>query len=215
MAGIVTRHHVAPQNAEFQIAGKYALKRSLDVALAVIAAIILLPVMMLVALAIKLDSQGPVFFTQLRNGYNNRPFRIVKFRTLHTIEDGPIIQQVTQHDKRVTRVGRLLRRTSIDELPQLWNVIRGDMSLVGPRPHAAAHNRHYGSLIAGYSLRHGMLPGLTGWAQVNGFRGETATVELMRKRVEFDIWYVQNWSPWLDVKILARTLTLVMQAGAY
>lgn len=193
-----------------------AIKRSLDLILALVAGIILLPLMTIVALIIKLDSEGPILFTQARNGFNNRPFRILKFRTLFTLEDGTNIKQVTRNDSRVTRVGRLLRQTSIDELPQLWNVVRGDMSLVGPRPHATAHNSQYGKLIANYAFRHHVKPGLTGWAQINGLRGETCTVELMKRRVELDLWYIDNWSLWLDFKIIARTFVSVLfQLSAY
>jgi Undecaprenyl-phosphate glucose phosphotransferase len=193
-----------------------AIKRSLDLILALVAGIILLPLLAIVALIIKLDSKGPVLFTQARNGFNNRTFRILKFRTLNTLEDGANIKQVTRNDHRVTRVGRLLRQTSIDELPQLWNVICGDMSIVGPRPHATAHNSQYGKLIANYAFRHHVKPGLTGWAQINGLRGETCTVELMKRRVELDLWYIDNWSFWLDFKIIARTFLLVLfQPSAY
>jgi Undecaprenyl-phosphate glucose phosphotransferase len=193
-----------------------AIKRVLDLILALSASIILLPLLAIVALAIKIDSGGPILFTQARNGFTNRAFRIVKFRTLNTLEDGANIKQVTRNDSRVTRVGRLLRQTSIDELPQLWNIIRGDMSIVGPRPHATAHNSQYGKLIANYAFRHHVKPGLTGWAQINGLRGETGTVELMRRRVELDLWYIDNWSLWLDIKIIARTfVSVLVQRSAY
>ena len=193
-----------------------ALKRSVDLILAVCASLVLLPVMLMVALLIKLDSKGPVLFTQTRNGFGNHTFRILKFRTLHTVEDGAEIKQVSRNDNRVTTIGRLLRRTSIDELPQLWNIIRGDMSIVGPRPHAAAHNSQYGKQIANYAFRHHVKPGLTGWAQVNGFRGETRTVELMIQRVNHDLWYIDNWSVWIDIKIILRTFVQVLvQPSAY
>ena len=196
--------------------GERAVKRAIDVILAIWAGILLLPLMLIVALMIKFDSPGPVLFTQARNGFNNRTFRILKFRTLNTIEDGPIMKQVARNDSRVTRVGRLLRRTSIDELPQLWNVICGHMSLVGPRPHAAAHNSKYGDLIANYAFRHHVKPGLTGWAQVNGFRGETSTVDLMKRRVELDLWYIDNWKISLDLKIIAKTFAVILfQRSAY
>ena len=144
-------------------------------------------------------------FLQTRNGFNGRPFKMHKFRTMFVLEDGPVIRQATKDDPRVTRLGRLLRRANIDELPQLLNVIAGDMSLVGPRPHASAHNSEYEKIIANYAFRHHVKPGLTGWAQVNGLRGETRTVDIMAKRVEFDLWYINNWSFWLDFKILLRT----------
>jgi undecaprenyl-phosphate galactose phosphotransferase/putative colanic acid biosynthesis UDP-glucose lipid carrier transferase len=163
-----------------------------------------------VAILIKLDSSGPVFFMQTRAGFNSRPFRIFKFRTLHTLEDGSIVRQVSRNDPRLTRVGRVLRKTSIDELPQLFNVLRGEMSLVGPRPHAAAHNTVYEQVVANYAFRHHVRPGLTGWAQVNGLRGET-TVETMQRRVDLDLWYIDNWSLWLDIKIIVRTIALLLQ----
>ena len=193
-----------------------AVKRAIDLVLSTCIGILIFPLLLIVAAIIKLDSPGPVLFTQARNGFNNRTFRILKFRTLNTIEDGPIIKQVERNDCRVTRIGRLLRRTSIDELPQLWNVIRGDMSLVGPRPHAAAHDSEYGSLIANYAFRHHVKPGLTGWAQVNGFRGETSTVDLMKRRVDLDLWYIDNWKLWIDLKIIAMTVVIVFfQRSAY
>jgi lipopolysaccharide/colanic/teichoic acid biosynthesis glycosyltransferase len=158
----------------------------------------------------------PVLFTQTRNGFNGRSFRIFKFRTMSVFEDGPQIRQATRNDPRVTSVGRWLRRTSIDELPQLFNVLGGSMSLVGPRPHAVAHNTEYERIVANYAFRYHVKPGISGWAQVNGFRGETSTVNLMEKRVELDLWYVSNWSFWLDVRILWKTLTLApWQASAY
>ena len=192
-----------------------SLKRALDIVLALLASLMLGPLMLVVAILIKIDSPGPVFFGQLRNGFNGRSFRMLKFRSMRVLEDGPEVRQATRHDPRVTRVGRLLRRTSIDELPQLFNVLAGDMSLVGPRPHAAAHNSQYEKLIGNYAFRYHMKPGITGWAQIKGFRGETATVELMERRVEADLWYIENWSLWLDTKILLKTMVLGLQARAY
>ena len=157
--------------------------------------------MLLTALWIKLDSPGPIFFLQTRNGFNGHAFRIVKFRSMHVLEDGDTIRQATRADPRVTKIGRWLRRTNIDELPQLFNVLYGNMSLVGPRPHAAAHNSEYEKLIANYAFRYHVKPGITGWAQVNGYRGETPFTDLMEKRVELDLWYINNWSMWLDIKI--------------
>ena len=174
------------------------------------------PLLLIAALAIKLDSPGPVLFKQKRNGFNGRTFTILKFRSMRVLEDGEIIQQATRDDPRVTRLGRWLRKTSIDELPQLFNVLRGDMSLVGPRPHAVAHNNEYQKLVANYAFRHHMKPGITGWAQINGFRGETRTVDLMEQRVEHDIWYVNHWSPWLDLRIVLKTFVLAYrQPTAY
>jgi undecaprenyl-phosphate galactose phosphotransferase/putative colanic acid biosynthesis UDP-glucose lipid carrier transferase len=153
---------------------------------------------------------------QKRNGFNGHAFNIFKFRTMHVHEDGPVIRQATRNDPRITRIGRWLRKSSIDELPQLFNVILGDMSLVGPRPHATSHNSEYEKLIANYAFRHHVKPGLTGWAQVNGYRGETQQIELMERRVEHDIWYINNWSPWLDLRIVLQTTLLALrQTTAY
>jgi undecaprenyl-phosphate galactose phosphotransferase/putative colanic acid biosynthesis UDP-glucose lipid carrier transferase len=167
--------------------------------------------MAIAAVCIKLDSAGPVIFTQTRIGFNNRAFRIYKFRTLRTLEDGPILKQVTQDDPRMTRCGRFLRQFSIDEMPQLLNVLRGEMSLVGPRPHAVAHNSQYASSIVNYAFRHHVKPGLTGWAQIHGLRGETRTLAMMQRRIDFDMWYVNNWSLWLDIKITMRTIVEVVR----
>ena len=196
--------------------GERALKRSIDILGAVASLVTLAPLLLLTALLIKLDSEGPVLFTQKRNGFNGRDFRIFKFRTMCVLEDGPEVQQVKRDDPRVTRVGRLLRRTSIDELPQLLNVLVGEMSLCGPRPHAAAHNSEYERLISNYAFRYHVKPGITGWAQVNGYRGETENVSLMAERVEHDLWYIDHWSVWLDLKILLQTCIIVLkQKKAY
>jgi Undecaprenyl-phosphate glucose phosphotransferase len=193
-----------------------ALKRAFDVLAAGLGIVLLSPLLLTSVLLIKLDSKGPVLFTQTRNGFNGRSFRIFKFRTMSVLEDGAHIRQATRDDPRVTSVGRWLRRTSIDELPQLFNVLGGSMSLVGPRPHAVAHNTEYERVVANYAFRYHVKPGISGWAQVNGFRGETSTVDLMEKRVEFDLWYVSNWSFWLDVRILWKTLALApWQTSAY
>jgi Undecaprenyl-phosphate glucose phosphotransferase len=191
------------------------LKRSIDVLCASIGLVMLAPLMLVTGLLIKLDSSGPVLFTQQRNGFNGRSFRVFKFRTMTVLEDGPFIRQASRDDPRVTRLGRWLRWTNIDELPQLLNVIRGEMSLVGPRPHATAHNSEYAQRIAVYAFRYHVKPGITGWAQVHGYRGETKTVDSMAKRVELDLWYINNWNVWLDIKILLRTLLLGLQASAY
>ncbi len=190
-------------------------KRAIDLLIAAAALVMLTPMMILVAMLIKIESPGPVLFMQTRNGFNGRPFKIFKFRTMSVLEDGPVIRQATKSDPRTTRLGRLLRRSNIDELPQLFNVIAGDMSLVGPRPHAAAHNTKYEKVIAKYAYRHHVKPGVTGWAQINGFRGETKTVDLMARRVEYDLWYIRNWSIWLDLRILLRTLIVGLQPTAY
>lgn len=188
-----------------------AVKRLFDIVFSSLALLFFLPLYPFVALLIKLDSSGPIFFRQTRNGFNDKEFRIFKFRSLSVLEDGGNIKQVTRNDKRVTRLGRWLRRTSIDELPQFLNVLKGDMSLVGPRPHAAQHNSDYEKLIANYAHRHHAKPGITGWAQVNGLRGETRTVDQMERRVELDLWYIDNWSLWLDIRILLRTFLVILE----
>ncbi|MEI9995832.1 MAG: sugar transferase [Rhizomicrobium sp.] len=188
------------------------LKRLLDLAIALPALVILSPLLALLALIVRLDAGGPVFFRQTRLGQGGRPFDIFKFRTMTVMENGDTVIQATQDDCRVTRSGKWLRATSLDELPQLLNVIAGDMSLVGPRPHARAHDRHYAGLIANYTLRQTVKPGVTGWAQVNGHRGETPTVGTMRARVDFDIWYAKNAGLGLDLLILARTPFEVLRA---
>jgi Undecaprenyl-phosphate glucose phosphotransferase len=182
------------------------LKRSFDVVAAIIGLIVLSPIFVFVSIAIKLDSSGPIFFRQTRHGFNNEPLRIFKFRTMTTLEDGDEFRQVVKDDPRVTRLGRLLRQANIDELPQLINVLQGKMSIVGPRPHATAHNKFFEAKIAPFSRRHTVKPGLTGWAQVNGFRGETDTVEKMQRRVEYDLYYIDNWSFFFDMKIILLTL---------
>ena len=163
------------------------------------------PIMLLIALAIKLDSKGPVFFRQRRHGLSSQTITVWKFRTMSVQEDGETITQAKRRDTRVTTVGRLLRKSSLDELPQLFNVLLGDMSLVGPRPHAIAHNEHYAQLIRAYNGRNRLKPGITGWAQINGLRGEISEPSEMTKRVELDHWYIKNVSIWLDLKILLLT----------
>ena len=191
-------------------------KRLLDITVASIALVVFAPVMIVSASAIKLDSRGPVLFRQRRNGFNAKQFSIFKFRTMTVMDDGATVVQAKRFDPRVTRVGRLLRRSSIDELPQLLNVLRGEMSLVGPRPHALAHDNHFGDLLSDYAFRHHVKPGITGWAQVRGHRGETARVEQMKGRIDCDLWYINNWSLALDLKILLLTcLALVRQQNAY
>jgi Undecaprenyl-phosphate glucose phosphotransferase len=191
-----------------------AAKRCFDLCLATAGLLTLLPLIMATALLIKLDSRGPVFFRQKRNGFNGEAFDILKFRTMHVLEDGLVIQQAVRNDPRVTHLGRWLRKSSIDELPQLFNVIRGDMSLVGPRPHATSHNSEYETVIANYAFRHHVKPGLTGWAQVNGYRGETRQIEQMERRVEHDLWYINNWSPLLDLKIVLKTVFVALRQNA-
>jgi undecaprenyl-phosphate galactose phosphotransferase/putative colanic acid biosynthesis UDP-glucose lipid carrier transferase len=180
-----------------------------DIIGAAAALVLFSPLLLLCALLIRLDSSGPILFKQKRNGFNGHAFVIYKFRTMRVLEDGDNIPQAIRNDPRVTRLGRWLRLTSIDELPQLFNVIRGNMSLVGPRPHAVAHNNEYQQIVANYAYRHHVKPGITGWAQVNGFRGQTQTVDLMARRVDHDLWYINNWSPWLDLRILLKTLMMI------
>jgi putative colanic acid biosynthesis UDP-glucose lipid carrier transferase len=188
------------------------LKRVTDIVVAALAAIVLSPVMLLVALAVKLTSGGgPVLFRQRRYGLNGEEILVYKFRTMTVCEDGAVVRQAAKNDQRVTWLGRWLRRTSIDELPQLLNVLEGKMSVVGPRPHAVAHNELYRKLICGYMIRHKVRPGMTGWAQVNGLRGETETLEKMSERVRYDLEYLRNWSPLLDLKILAMTFAIVVR----
>ena len=187
-----------------------SIKRALDVLVAGTTLFLMAPLLLLTAVVIRLDSRGPILFKQTRNGFNNRPFQILKFRSMRVMENGDAIRQASRHDVRVTKIGRWLRKLSIDELPQLWNVLRGEMSIVGPRPHALAHDAHYEKLIGDYPYRQHVKPGLTGWAQVNGSRGETPTIESMAERVRLDLWYVENASIWLDIRIIARTFTTLL-----
>ena len=182
-----------------------AAKRVLDLTLAAMGLVLLLPLLLVVSIAVKIDSRGPVIFRQRRKGFNGHEFMIWKFRTMTVLENGHNICQVRRDDDRVTRIGRLLRATSIDELPQLVNVLCGEMSLVGPRPHAVAHDDEYGRSIGKYAFRHHVKPGITGWAQVNGFRGETRELSLMKERIDLDLWYINNWNFWLDLWIIVRT----------
>jgi Undecaprenyl-phosphate glucose phosphotransferase len=183
-----------------------AIKRTFDIIVAATGLILLAPLFALVAIAIKLESRGNVFFWQKRHGYNNTTIEVVKFRTMYETDDDNCFVQAKPADGRVTHVGRLLRRTNIDELPQLFNVLIGNMSIVGPRPHATAHNEMFEGRILPFSRRHNIKPGITGWAQVNGHRGETDTLEKMQRRVEHDLYYIDNWSFLLDMKIILLTL---------
>lgn len=187
------------------------VKRAIDLAISTAALICLLPLMLLTAVAIKLDSSGPVIFRQRRSGFNGRKFDIYKFRTMSVLENGDTVTQACRDDQRITRVGRWLRRTSIDELPQLFNVIQGNMSIVGPRPHAVAHDLHFEKLAGKYAYRHHVKPGITGWAQVNGHRGITPTAAEIEARTKFDLWYIENWSILLDLKIIAMTVIEVLR----
>ena len=193
-----------------------AAKRLTDVVLTVAILLLIAPLMALIALAVRCSSAGPVIFCQRRYGLNGQEITIYKFRTMTVVEDGPDIRQVTAGDVRVTRVGRFLRRHSLDELPQLINVLQGRMSLVGPRPLAVAHNEIYRKLIKGYMVRHKVLPGITGLAQIHGLRGETRTVDQMEARIRYDLEYLRCWSIELDIEILARTaLRMINDAAAY
>ena len=189
------------------------LKRATDVVFASVALALVSPLMLLVAAAVKCTSSGPALFRQRRYGLNGEEILVYKFRSMTTTEDGAEVKQATRQDPRVTPVGRFIRKTSIDELPQLFNVLQGTMSLVGPRPHAVAHNELYRKLISGYMIRHKVRPGITGLAQVNGMRGETETLDKMSERVRYDLEYLRYWSPWLDLKIIFKTLGLVVHVG--
>ena len=182
------------------------LKRLMDVALGSCALLLALPVIVLLAAAVKLSSPGPVLFRQRRYGLHGEEITVYKFRSMSVCEDGAVVTQATAKDPRITAIGRFIRRTSLDELPQLFNVLEGTMSLVGPRPHAVAHNEKYRRLINGYMIRHKVRPGITGLAQIKGLRGETETVDKMAERVRYDLEYLRNWSPWLDLRILFKSL---------
>jgi Undecaprenyl-phosphate glucose phosphotransferase len=188
-----------------------AVKRAMDIVVASVALILLLPVMALTAIAIKLDGPGPVIFRQHRKGFNRQQFVMFKFRTMTVQENGSNVAQVTRDDPRVTSIGRLLRSASIDELPQLLNVLKGDMSLIGPRPHALAHDNYFEKLLGDYAFRHHVKPGMTGWAQCNGARGATPSIEHISERVKLDLWYINNWSLWLDIQILIKTFFEVLR----
>jgi putative colanic acid biosynthesis UDP-glucose lipid carrier transferase len=187
------------------------VKRITDVAFALAILAIAAPLMVLIALGVKFTSPGPVLFTQRRYGLDGHEIIVYKFRTMTVLEDGAQVLQATRTDSRVTPLGRVLRRYSLDELPQLFNVLEGTMSLVGPRPHAVAHNEEYRRLIKGYMVRHKAPPGITGLAQINGCRGETARVEDMQARLNYDLEYLRRWSPLLDLKILALTAIRVLK----
>jgi putative colanic acid biosysnthesis UDP-glucose lipid carrier transferase len=185
-------------------------KRAMDIAIASLGLLLLSPLLLLIAAAVKLGSSGPALFRQRRYGLDGEEILVYKFRSMKVCEDGAVIAQAAKGDPRVTPVGAFLRRTSLDELPQLINVLEGKMSLVGPRPHAVAHNEVYRKLIDGYMIRHKVRPGITGLAQVSGLRGETETLDKMAARVRYDLEYLRHWSPWLDIKILFKTLGVVI-----
>jgi putative colanic acid biosynthesis UDP-glucose lipid carrier transferase len=181
-------------------------KRLTDIGFSALILVLLLPLLVMIAIAVKVSSDGPIIFKQRRYGLDGREIAVYKFRTMRVTEDGAQIRQASKTDSRITRVGGVLRRSSMDELPQLINVLQGRMSLVGPRPHAVAHNEEYRKLIKGYMVRHKVLPGITGLAQVNGCRGETAKLEEMEARVNYDLNYLRHWSPMLDIKIILLTV---------
>ncbi len=181
-------------------------KRATDLCLASFALVVLAIPMLIIAIGVKLSSPGPALFCQRRYGLDGREIGVWKFRSMRTCDNGPMVKQATKDDPRITPIGAFLRKTSLDELPQLFNVINGSMSLVGPRPHATAHNEEYRRQIQGYMLRHKVKPGITGLAQVSGCRGETDTLDKMERRIEFDHQYIRGWSLWLDIKILFKTL---------
>ena len=192
------------------------VKRALDLTLSLVGVVLISPLLVVCAILVKLTSKGPIFFRQKRYGLSGEQIGVWKFRSMRVCENGAEVKQASKTDDRITPLGRILRKTSLDELPQLFNVIDGSMSLVGPRPHANAHNEQYRSLIDGYMLRHKVKPGITGLAQVSGARGETETLDKMERRIEFDHRYIREWSLWMDVKILIKTALVVFrQENAY
>ncbi|WP_342617512.1 undecaprenyl-phosphate glucose phosphotransferase [Rhodoferax sp. GW822-FHT02A01] len=191
--------------------GNGFIKRTSDILFSLVILILVSPVLLAIAVAIKVTSPGPIIFKQRRYGLDGQEILVYKFRSMSVTEDGNTIVQAKQNDKRITPLGAILRRTSLDELPQFLNVLQGHMSIVGPRPHAVAHNELYRKLIKGYMVRHKVKPGITGWAQVNGFRGETDTLEKMQGRINYDLDYLRNWSLRLDIHIILKTVRLVVQ----
>lgn len=186
------------------------VKRLSDIVLAACILVLISPILLLVAVGVKLSSPGPIIFKQRRNGLDGEEIIVYKFRSMRTQDNGHVVKQATKDDPRITRFGAFIRRTSLDELPQFINVLQGRMSIVGPRPHAVAHNEEYRKLIKAYMVRHKVKPGITGWAQVNGLRGETDTIDKMKARVEYDLEYLRNWSLALDLQIILRTVRLVV-----
>jgi len=196
--------------------GNGMIKRASDIVLSLLILLLISPVLLTVAILVKLSSPGPIIFKQRRYGLDGQEIIVYKFRSMTVCEDGPNVPQARRGDSRITRIGGILRRTSLDELPQFFNVLQGRMSICGPRPHAVAHNEMYRKLIKGYMVRHKVKPGITGWAQVNGYRGETETLDKMQARIDYDLEYLRNWSLKLDVYIIVRTVLLVFKdASAY
>lgn len=181
-------------------------KRIEDIVLSTLILLLISPVLLAVAIGVKRSSPGPVIFKQYRYGLDGRKIEVWKFRSMSVMDNGDVVKQATKNDPRVTPFGAFIRRTSLDELPQFFNVLQGSMSIVGPRPHAVAHNEQYRAIVDRYMLRHKVKPGITGWAQINGYRGETDTLDKMEKRVQFDLEYIQNWSLWMDIKIVFATV---------
>src|SRR5690606_7516492 len=186
------------------------VKRASDIVLATVILAMIWPVLLAIAIAVKVTSPGPVIFKPRRYGLDGKEILVYKFRSMTVMEDGENVRQAVRGDQRLTPIGGFLRRTSLDELPQFINVLQGRMSVVGPRPHASAHNEQYRKLIKGYMVRHKVRPGITGWDQVNGFRGETDTLDKMVRRVEYVLDYLRNWSLWLDLKIVMLTVTSIL-----
>ena len=211
---------VTPRSSGFAwrpLAGQRSMLKSLgDQALAAVLLLVVAPVLVVIVAVIKLTSPGPVFYRQLRGGLDHKPILLFKFRTMHAdccdVSAAAEVRQATRDDSRITPIGRFLRRTSLDELPQLFNVLRGEMNVVGPRPHALAHDAYYSCVIEDYLSRYRVKPGITGWAQVNGLRGATKTIDEMRHRVEFDLEYIENWSPLLDLRIFFLTVPLIFDS---
>jgi putative colanic acid biosynthesis UDP-glucose lipid carrier transferase len=192
------------------------VKRTSDVILAMLILVLISPLLLAIGIGVKLSSPGPAIFRQKRNGLDGSEITVYKFRSMRSMDNGPVVAQATKDDPRITRFGAFLRKTSLDELPQFFNVLQGRMSIVGPRPHAVAHNELYRELISAYMVRHKVKPGITGWAQVNGLRGETETVDKMKARVEYDLEYLRNWSLGLDLQIIVRTIrVLFFDRNAY
>jgi putative colanic acid biosynthesis UDP-glucose lipid carrier transferase len=192
------------------------VKRSSDVVLSLLILLLISPVLLAVAIGVKMSSPGPVIFRQRRTGLDGEIIEVYKFRSMRSLEDGQVVVQARRGDSRITPFGAFIRRTSLDELPQFVNVLQGRMSIVGPRPHAVAHNEQYRRLVKAYMARHKVKPGITGWAQVNGLRGETETLDKMAARIEYDLEYLRNWTLGLDLLIIARTVKLVFfDRGAY
>jgi len=181
------------------------VKRTEDIVLATIILALISPLLIAIAIGVKLSSPGPVFFIQDRYGLDGKKIKVWKFRSMNTMENGHVVKQATKNDPRITTFGSFIRRTSLDELPQFFNVLQGRMSIVGPRPHAVAHNEEYRAIVERYMLRHKVKPGITGWAQINGYRGEIDTLNKMEKRVEYDLAYIQRWSLLMDIKIIYLT----------